>query len=56
MSDHFGTLCIKGLRLMYHIETSNLAGIHLFKVNKGNTRTMREICSKLTIKTPEQLQ
>ena len=32
------------------------AGIHLLKVNKGNTRTMREICSKLRIKASEQLQ
>ena len=29
-------------------------GIYLFKVNKGNTRTMCEIYSKLTIKTPER--
>ena len=28
------------------------AGIYLFKFNNGNTRTMWEICSKLTIKTP----
>ena len=28
---------------------------HLFKVNNGNTRTC-EICSKLTIKTPEVRQ
>ena len=27
------------------------AGIYLFKVNNRNTRTMWEICSKLTIKT-----
>ena len=32
------------------------AGIYLFKVNNGNTRTMFEICSKLTIKTPERRQ
>ena len=30
-----------------------LAGIYLFKFNNGNTRTMCEICSKLTIKTPK---
>ena len=29
------------------------AGNYLFKVNNGNTRLMCEICSKLTIKTPE---
>ena len=28
------------------------AGIYLSKVNKRNTRTMCEICSKLTLKTP----
>ena len=28
-------------------------GIYLLKVNNGNTRTMCEICSKLTMKTPE---
>ena len=27
------------------------AGIYLFKVRNGNTRTMCEICSKVTIKT-----
>ena len=29
------------------------ADIYLFKVNNGNTRKVCEICSKLTIKTPE---
>ena len=33
-----------------------LAGIYMFKVNNGNTRTRCEICSKLTIKTPERRQ
>ena len=28
-------------------------GIYMFKVNNRNTRAMCEICSKLTIKTPE---
>ena len=32
------------------------AGIYLLKVNNGNIRTICEICSKLTIKTPEQRQ
>ena len=31
----------------------NLTGIYIFTVNNGYNRTMREICSKLTIKTPE---
>ena len=29
-------------------------GIYLFKVNNRNTRARCEICSKLTIKTPER--
>ena len=33
--------------------TMSSAGICLFKVNSGNTRTICGICSKLTIKTPE---
>ena len=31
-------------------------GIYLLKVNNRNTRTRCEICSKLTIKTPERRQ
>ena len=31
-------------------------GIYMFKVNNRNTRTRYEICSKLTIKTPERCQ
>ena len=27
----------------------NSAGVYLLNVNNGNTRTMREICSKLTV-------
>ena len=32
------------------------AGSYMFKVNNRNTRTRCEICSKLTIKTPERRQ
>ena len=32
----------------------NPAGNYMFKVNNRNTRTKCEICSKLTIKTPER--
>ena len=32
------------------------ANIYLFKVNNRNTRKSCEICSKLTIKTPERRQ
>ena len=31
-------------------------GIYLRQVNNGNTKTKCEMCSKLTIKTPEQSQ
>ena len=31
------------------------AGTYLFRVNNGNTKTMCEICSKLTIKTPNDV-
>ena len=34
--------------------TINPANVYLFKANNGNTRAMREICSKLTIKKPER--
>ena len=34
----------------------NPTGIYLLKVNNRNTRTRCEICSKLTIKTPERRQ
>ena len=30
--------------------------MYLLKVNKRNTRTRREICSELTIETPERRQ
>ena len=32
----------------------NQAGNYMFKFNNRNTRTRCEICSKLTIKTPER--
>ena len=34
--------------------SDNDPGISLFTVSNGNTRAMCEICSKLTIKTPER--
>ena len=46
------TMCAALLR----ITKINPVGIYLSKVNNGNTKTMCEICSKLTIKTPEQRQ
>ena len=32
------------------------AGIYLLKVKNRNTRKMCEVCSRLTIKTPERSQ
>ena len=37
-------------------ENGNSGGNCMFKVNNRNTRTRCEICSKLTIKTPERRQ
>ena len=34
--------------------TDYLASIYLLKVSNGNTRTMSEFCSKISIKTPER--
>ena len=34
----------------------NPAGNYMFKVNNRNTQARCEICSKLTIKTPERRQ
>ena len=38
------------------LNRSEPAGIYLFKVKNGNTRTVGEFSSNLTIKTPEQRQ
>ena len=46
-------------RLFINLHSRNdlhLAINHIFKVNEKNTRERCEICSKLTIKTPEQRQ
>ena len=40
--------------IMYYREPYIPAGIYLLKVNNRNTRTRCEICSKLTINTPER--
>ena len=39
---------------MNQFPAGNPAGNYIFKVNNRNTRTRCEICSKLTIKTPER--
>ena len=41
--------------VLAHLDVcSSPAGNYMFKVNNRNTRTRCEICSKLTIKTPER--
>ena len=49
---------LKGFRKTYKIFASRFytADIYLFKFNNRNTRKSCKICSKLTIKTPEQRQ
>ena len=39
---------------MITVFTSTPASIYLFEVNNGHTKSVDEICSKLTIKAPEQ--
>ena len=38
------------------VQVTDPAGNYIFKVNNRNTRTRCEICSKLTVKTPERRQ
>ena len=40
----------------YLKKKNSSAGIYLLKINDRNTRTICEICSKLTKKTPERCQ
>ena len=50
-----GVLCNKARVTRPFFSThSNPASIYLPKVNNRNTRTRCEICSKLTIETPER--
>ena len=47
----------KMVNLLFEIRHSNPTNyLYLFKVNNRNNRKSREICSKLTRKTPEQHQ
>ena len=46
--------CLDGLSRFLAFFYFYPANIYLFKVNKSNTRKKCEICSNLTIKTPEQ--
>ena len=45
---------LKAALAFIHFKKAFPAGIYLLKVNNRNTRTSCEICSKLTIKTPER--
>ena len=45
-----GAVVINGLAMKIPDPAVN----HMFKVNNRNTRTRREICRKLTTKTPER--
>ena len=45
---------VKVRQVQYMYDHVNPAGNCMFKVNNRNTRTRCEICSKLTIKTPER--
>ena len=46
---HSIVLRLQGIKML-------AVGIYLLKVNNRNTRTRCEICSKLTLKTPERRQ
>ena len=46
-----GIICIHKLKIYLCDKIHYPTGSYLFKVNKRNTRAMREICSKLKIKT-----
>ena len=48
-------LTLKALAKLYE-KCQFPAGNYMFKVSKRNTRTRCEICSKLSIKTPERSQ
>ena len=54
----FFPVLISKISTSYNLETMEKrfipAGIYLFTVNNRNFKTMCEICSKLTIKTPER--
>ena len=45
---------ISGLDVLQYSGKRSPAGNYMFKVDNRNIRTWCEICSRLTIKTPEQ--
>ena len=44
----------KGRRIFWFLLATGLAGIYFMKVSNGNTKTLSEICSKLTVKSAER--
>ena len=61
-SDYVYYILLADLRKMFRT-LSNIynrahhpAAFYLFKVNNGNTRAICDICSKLTLKTPDRHQ
>ena len=53
LGDNFKKTFKRPLNSLYNNDPAN---IYLVKVNNRNTRKSNKICSKLTIKTPEQRQ
>ena len=51
--NHF-LILLECLGVTFRHISDEVASIYLLKINNRNTRTKSEICSKLTIKTPEQ--
>ena len=49
-------MVIKQFKTRSNLKLRRPAGNYMFKFNNRNTRTRCEICSKLTIKTPERRQ
>ena len=49
-------VCMSNTDIYWKLTARIPAGNYMFKVNNRNTRTRCEICSKLTIKTPERYQ
>ena len=56
MKDIFAFGSVEDLLLFEDERTSKPVGIYLLRINNRNTRTMCEICSKLTMKRPELRQ
>ena len=53
-NDVTGMISTKHLHIENYIYFWDPTSFYLFKANKGNTKTIHEICCKLTIETTEQ--